>query len=627
MKKETLEEFNRFYQDEAELPTLDERLSSYRIVSCLYHSPEKQNYLLKHKETGKKVFLKCAAGRYASMLKTESMCHTFGKFPFFPYVFEYFESDDKAFLLREYIEGETLEEIIEKNGPLSLEKAIPIVSQICSFLSQLHKNMPPIIYRDLKPSNVVITAHGDCYLIDTGTLRIYREDANTDTVFIGTAKTAAPEQFGARQTDQRTNIYSLGILFFYLLTGKLQIQKNDLRQLPKRTSAIISRCTSFDPERRYPDVEEVLRDIHALLPDKRLLISRLTAAASLCALIAVLSAVCIPHLHLPNKKVTFSSPLLEQAVREELGIDAAAPVYEKDLEKITQILICGNVVFHDMDTHRQYLDEHDINGEVPQDGDISDISILSQMPNLRYVVLDCQEITDISPLKSLSLISLSLRENPLTDLSPLSGCNTLQELSVCYTNVSSLDALSDCINLRWLDISSTPVVSLAPLCGLPIHNLLIPDISSIDYESLGQLPLTYLVCRYYTLDKLDYLAQIPTLQSLTIYNSGITSLSDLKGLEHLITVDVCSNNITDLDGIEVFHSMHCLAISDNPLTDFSALPNMHGLSNIDMVVDGDVDYSFLNDMPWVQSISIKTTQLDSLYKAVPSPWFEINFFE
>lgn len=617
-------EFRELYANE-EVPALPPRLSHYRFVSCLADGENKKTWLLEN-ANGQKVLCKFARGAYMTMLQTESTFFTLGKFPFIPYVFNYFEAEDGAYLLREYIEGPTLSELVEKNGPLSLEDAVGIIKQICGFLSRFHAADPPIIHRDLKPANIVLHPSGDCYLIDMGTARTYQAANDFDTVYFGTPYIAAPEQFGARQTDSRTDIYALGILFYFLLTGELKIEENKLKKLPKKAASLIRKCTAFDPERRYSEVSKVESDLAALRVKKNSHRRLIAAAAVCCALFAGGLFLFFRYFSQPvetTSEIVFSSPLLEEAVREELGKTDGSPIYESDLEQITQLMICGNHVISNANDHVQTQNYHRVDGRTAGFGNIGDISLLAQMPNLQYVVLDYQNIKDISPLKELPLVNVSLCGNPFTDLSPLQDQSSLQELYISETQVTSLDALTECASLWLLDCSYSPISSLQPLADLPIRSLYAADISATNWAVLESLPLQMLYCAHLSPKDYAHLNNIPTLRGLSLTYSGIASFHDLSGLYYLDWLDVRNNLLEDLDGLENFTHLTSIDISDNPITDLSPLTEMYGLHSVDIATGVKTDFSFLNEMPWVTRVRIKASQINSLYEAVGEPWFEL----
>ena len=657
-------EFEQTYKN-AETPLLPEKLSDYRFYSCLADSEKKKIWILEN-ANGQKVLCKYASGEYVEMLRTESSFDTLGKFPFVPYVFGYFETANGAYLLREYIEGQTLSELVEKEGALPLDRAIPLIEQLCSHLSRLHASAPPIIYRDLKPSNIVLHPSGDCYLIDMGTVRTYREDHSLDTVFIGTIDTAAPEQFGARQTDNRTDIYALGILFYYLLIGEVKLQEEKLKKLPKKAASVIRKCTAFNPDDRYSQVSKVA---DALRPSARFRTGLATALASLCTAAVIFACLAFLNFLWDNpasgnsiadvsarnnsssddimsgssvpkspetegpKEIVFTSSLLEQAVREAVNKTDGEPVYEEDLTWVTEIYICGETVFGPETRHNQDPNNHTIQGEHPGHGDISDISLLRKMPNLHYLVLDYQQIYDLSPLANLQLVSLSLIGNPILDISPLSGQKNLTDLYIAETDVISLEALRQCNVLSLLDCSRTQVLFLEPIISLPLHTLLILDTSVRDFELLSEISLQYLACNMIPKESLAMINSISSLKYLTIYSSDITSLEKLSSLSHLVQLDVSASHITDLDGLEQLTDLQVLVISNNPITDLSPLAKMSSLSYLDLRHSPDtapgtyVDFSFLNEMPFLETICITPSLADALYEAVPEPWFYVDVLE
>lgn len=628
-----VEEFIQTYEH-TETPILPERLSGYRFVACLADGGQKKTWLLE-KESGQRILCKYASGEYIDMLRTESSFFSLGKFPFIPYVYDYFETDDSAYLLREYIEGQTLSELVEREGPLSLAGTVQIILQLCGLLSRFHTAKPPVIFRDLKPSNIVLTPSGDCYLIDLGTVRTYHEDHSLDTVFIGTVETAAPEQFGARQTDNRTDIYALGILFYYLLTGEVRIQEEKLKKLPPKAASVIRKCTAFNPDDRYSQISKVE---FALRPSVRFTAGFAAALASLCTAIVIFTGFAfsnflrddiVPGSYEPegSAEVVFTSSLLEQAVREAVGKTNGAPVYEEDLIRITRLEICGATILHPEDEHSQYFYIHSKQEQSTARGDIYDLSLLAQMSNLHYLVLDYQQIYDLSPLADLQLISLSLIGNPIWDLSPLSDQKYLTDLYIAETDVSFLDALRECSSLSFLDCSSTSVISLEPLAMLPLHTLEIIEMPARDFEVLSEMPLQSLTCSHVSAESFDSIMNIASLQNLTIYFSGITSLKELSSLSHLTHLDVYGNNITNLDGLEQFTNLKDLCIGDNPITDLSLLAKMRNLSRLNINPDINMDFSLLNEMPWLEVITVSPSQADAIYEIVPDPWFYVDIWK
>ena len=168
--------------------------------------------------------------------------------------------DGRFWLIEEYVNGETLEERIDRGHSFSQEEAVGIVRQVCEALDCLHSQEPPVIHRDVKLSNVMISRDGVVKLIDYNAARLYEKGLNQDTRLIGTEAYAAPEQFGFAQTDARTDIYSLGVVFNYLLTGE-HIKD---RMAEGACGAVIRKCTQMDPKQRYQSVLELDQALQVL---------------------------------------------------------------------------------------------------------------------------------------------------------------------------------------------------------------------------------------------------------------------------------------------------------------------------------------------------------------------------
>jgi len=138
-----------------------------------------------------------------------------------PHIYDHFSEAGSRYLAMDFIEGETLEERLGKTpgGRLPLEKALSIGIQLCSVLDYLHTRQQPIIFRDLKPGNIMLTPGGLVYLIDFGIARHFKAGQVKDTAAFGSPGYAAPEQYGKAQTTPRSDIYGLGATLHQLLTG------------------------------------------------------------------------------------------------------------------------------------------------------------------------------------------------------------------------------------------------------------------------------------------------------------------------------------------------------------------------------------------------------------------------
>lgn len=183
--------------------------------------------------------------------------------PSLPYVADFFTSDDYFYLVIEYIEGPTLMELFKQQDQhLSIDTILQVGIDLSEVLNYLHKQPEPIIYRDIKPGNILIKADGTVMLIDFGIARKYQAEQLKDTVRIGTVGFAAPEQFEQKQTDVRTDIFSLGALLYYLTSrGKyVYIAQKPIRYFQKGLPRSLERCigesVELEPKDRLQDIRE-----------------------------------------------------------------------------------------------------------------------------------------------------------------------------------------------------------------------------------------------------------------------------------------------------------------------------------------------------------------------------------
>lgn len=181
------------------------------------------------------------------------------------------DNGNVIYIIEDYIEGETLGTILENNGTQPQELVIEWAMQICEALEYLHTRKPAIIYRDMKPANVMLKPDGNIKVIDFGIAREYKDQSLADTVSLGTKGYAAPEQFGGKgQTDARTDIYCLGVTLYHLLTGQNPCEppyeiypiRHWNPQLSAGLEAIIQKCTQLNPDDRYQSCAELLYALH-----------------------------------------------------------------------------------------------------------------------------------------------------------------------------------------------------------------------------------------------------------------------------------------------------------------------------------------------------------------------------
>ena len=172
-------------------------------------------------------------------------------------IYDVGEYEGMHYIVMEYIRGRTLKDLIAQRGALDVDEAIGIMKQLISAIDHAHDHN--IIHRDIKPENIFYDGK-QVYLFDFDIARNYIENQKRDTTVLGSQGYAAPEQFGFYQTDIRSDIYSLGVLYHVLLTNKLP-RDYDLQGIEKR---IIDKMIAIDPQGRYQDVKEIIKDLDQL---------------------------------------------------------------------------------------------------------------------------------------------------------------------------------------------------------------------------------------------------------------------------------------------------------------------------------------------------------------------------
>jgi WD40 repeat protein/tRNA A-37 threonylcarbamoyl transferase component Bud32 len=177
-----------------------------------------------------------------------------------PRIYDHFSEGGRWYLVMDFIEGDTMEEYLNKTAGslLPLEEVLEVGIQLCAVLDYLHTRQPPIIFRDLKPSNIMLTPDDHLYLIDFGIARHFKPGQVRDTIAFGSPGYAAPEQYGKAQTTPRSDIYSLGAALHQLLSG------NDPSQTPFQFTPLLLYNTSVSTE-----LEHLIRQMVELDANKR----------------------------------------------------------------------------------------------------------------------------------------------------------------------------------------------------------------------------------------------------------------------------------------------------------------------------------------------------------------------
>ena len=587
----------------------------YRLVSCLKDG-RRQVYLLEDSAGWPAVLKMQPLGREDTLRQEYDLLQRLRRRQI-PRPLSYLQWEGAEYLIREYVQGVSLEELVSTQGPVSPEKVRAIALSLCQVLQDLHSRNPAIICRDVKPQNVVLDQDGCCHLIDLGAARRYLPEKQADTVFLGTQVTAPPEQFGYQQTDQRSDIYSLGMLMRYLCSGSFDPPQADAGFLRR----IIRRCTAFDPKNRYPTVRAVYRAL------KYRTLRRAAAALAAVACVALAAGLVWGA----NGQVQPASPLLEQAIRQELQLQPDEPIPAERLDEVEQLLVCGQTLVGTLQEHEQQsATTHDQYAAQPVYGEISDadLELLAQCSNLRVLVLDYQQITDLSPLEQLPLEYLSLTGNQISNLQPLSGMSGLQVLDLAQNPVRSVEALDGLTSLREVTLEATGISSVEVFAGSALQFLNVRGTWVTDYTPLASCPsLSRLIAGEMPDGAAETLAGLTNLVELRLYATPAVDLSHFVGLQNLRGLDLYGSTISHPEALTQLTGLRSVNLGQTGVDDLSFLTQMPAMTDVDLRANALTDLTPLLDCPWLALVTLSPQQEPLAQEQLAGADFEIQYQE
>lgn len=252
------------------MPEIGQTLAQrYKICRKLGQGGSAQVYLAYDRKSGRYRALKeikaFGGGKNQGAAQQEAELIARLKYPYFPEILEILKTSEAEYIVMEYLEGETLGSRLRRLGPQPWQEVRRWGMDLCLMLGYLHGCNPPLIYRDMKPDNVIIQPGDNLRLIDFGAV-VKCQGERQQGILLGTRGYAAPEQYDSgRQVDARTDIYGLGITLYQLLTGVAPDRFSDgepyashrKKLLPRKVDRILRGCILKEPERRYKDCEEL----------------------------------------------------------------------------------------------------------------------------------------------------------------------------------------------------------------------------------------------------------------------------------------------------------------------------------------------------------------------------------
>ena len=590
-----------------------ELTESYKPLALLKESANRQTLLLQDSKTGEKLILKRML-RPAEDAEEKYGCLSRLAGGGIPRVRRFFRDKDAAYLLRDYVEGETLLDLVQKHGPLPAGETVQIGLSLCQTLEKLHSLDPPLIHRDIKAENIVRSTLGEYVLIDFDIARFYDKQDRRDTELRGTAFSAPPEQFGYRQTDPRSDIYALGVLLHELSTGECRLEEG---RTPAPLRSVVNRCTRFDPKDRYQSVAALERALKRAAAGRK----RRIALLALCALLvmcAAAGAALWPRGSAANAPgiYEFYSPAIEAEVCRQLDKDPGTVTWD-DLTRITHLFLCGNEHFDSWWEINIHGADLRINGEPGASGGTVDtLEDIRHLTALQELALCNQQISDLSPLAGCWLQRLALHGNQITDLSPLTDCDRLLDLYIGDNPVRDLSPLIECRELCNLDVGATAVTDMAAIAAIPkLRYLNIMDCGDLaDASALASMTrLTCLFFRPAAKADLTAIGGLTGLEQLYLWcgepAEDLTALSGLTSLTHLF-VDM---PVASLAGVEPLARLEYLDVRGTGPMDPLPLRGLTGLEELNVTrLDTAGLEALLPSLPFLRRVGCSARQEETV---------------
>ena len=267
-----------------------------------------------------------AANRSRLLSEAEIMAKL--EHPAFPRLRSYEERDGLLYIVMEYIEGDTLSQVLAKKERLTETEAVSVFRQVAEALEYLHNLEKPIIYRDFKVSNLILQKDGRVRIIDLGIAQEYNSDSGAKVNAVAlTRGYAAPEQYDKRyKLDSRADIYALGVTMHYLVTGKnpnkppyefVPVRKLR-RDVSRSLEGVIKKCLQPNPDQRYSNAGELLYDLNHLSDlevgiRKQIRLRRILAGTVVLLVLVLSAAVYMINVNRQTARMNEYNTLLESA--------------------------------------------------------------------------------------------------------------------------------------------------------------------------------------------------------------------------------------------------------------------------------------------------------------------------
>ncbi len=620
------DDFSKGYGEEetAEFDLPPEIRNEYEIKACLKRSREKQVYLAVSKVNWKKYIIKAVDQECPERLEEEYGLSQALSHSGIVKARTFIEGTGFNYLIREYLEGNTVTERVEmtREGRLPREEVLRITAEVCDILRYLHSQTPPIIHRDIKPDNIIVTEQGGCKLIDFGISRRLHKDNKSDTVVMGSQFSAPPEQYGFAQTDERSDIYALGMLIYYMITGGMDIRDLESYSVPADIKGVIIRCTRFSPVRRYSSVRQLKRKLQKLSMHQEENYRYFVKAAGLAIILGVFLVGLFYQGGAPVSEELKGQQHVQNKVTEEAGqaLTENAGEAMKGAE--------NSVLLPEAKPLTPPLTSESGPSSLPASEPGPSSVLAASEPELSSLPASQPELSSM-PASQPEPSSLPASQQEIS--------STADKVSIPYTAEST-----EVESVRKKDSRVGKEAAYrfrSPLIEAAVRDVLgKSDGEMVTREELRQISELY-ICgqqvyqnwnEHFVYGKSQYMVVSKYNETGMFQQNGeITALEDISLMENLQTLALYNQKISDLTPLKELHNLQRLGLGGNNIDDLTPLLSLESLSYLDLsgnpITNGDI--GMLTVLPGLSGLDLGETNVNSIYSIRNIPLKYLSVFE
>jgi serine/threonine protein kinase len=502
-------------------------------------------------------------------------------------IFDFGQAGPYYFFLMEYVDGMNLREL-EQSRRVTPEEALALVPKICDALQYAHDE--GVVHRDIKPGNILVDSRGRVKIADFGLAKLRGQEAPDTTLttvgtVMGTPRYMAPEQMDTPDSvDHRADIYSLGVVFYELLTGEVPMGRfeppSQKVEVDVRLDEVVLHSLERDVNRRYQHARDVKTDVETI-SDVREFVPRRQSNAKTWGVVATVVIVIVTGfvaLFATMAKAKKASPA--QQSNKDAKVTASKPAPgTKPAEAPATAPRATPLETGSIARWQKVLDDAGIRRRLTQNGadlleldlsqsDVADLSPLKGMPLAKLQMISCANVSNLEPLRGMPLEELRVSRTKVSDLSPLSGMK-LKRFWAANAPIQDIRPLAG-MPLEYVDIQSTKVTDISPLKGMKINFLQLVTLKINDFTPVKGMPLETFAASYF--DDLSLIADAP-LQALTLVSTGgLRDLGPLKG-KQLVSLNMGGTSVSDLRPLAGM-PLRSLGARGCPIRDLSPLSGM-----------------------------------------------------